>query len=51
MPIRPERWELGAADVMRKNPNYGKDALEAIINEVPELRDALLAQGLVKEVK
>ena len=51
MPTKPAAVELGAAEAMRKNPSYAKDALEAIINETPELRDALIAKGLVKEVK
>lgn len=51
MPTKPRATELAAAAVMRKNPTFAKDALEAIINETPELRDALLAQGLVEEVK
>lgn len=54
MPTKPSAVELGAAKVMRENPNYGKDALEAILNESPEcheLKDALLEQGLLEEVK
>lgn len=51
MPTKPSAVERGAAEAMRKNPDFAKDALEAIINETPELRDALLAKGLVKEVK
>lgn len=51
MPTKPTNVELGAAEAMRKNPQFGKDALEAVINEVPELRDALLERGLVEEVR
>lgn len=51
MPTKPTEEELGAAEAMRTNPNYGHDAIEAIINETPELRDALLREGLVEEVK
>lgn len=51
MPVKPSAIERGAAEAMRKNPNFSKDALEAIINETPELRDALLAKGLVEKVK
>ncbi len=51
MPTKPSAVELGAAEAMRKNPDYAKDALEAIINETPELAEALLAEGLVEEVE
>lgn len=51
MPIKPSATERGAYEAMRKNPNYGRDALEAIINETPELKEALLKAGLVEEVK
>ncbi len=51
MATKPSAEELGAAEAMRQNPNYGKDVLEAIINETPELAQSLLAQGLVEEVK
>lgn len=51
MPIKPSATERGAYEAMRKNPNYGRDALEAIINETPELKEALLKAGLVVEVK
>lgn len=49
MPTKPDN--LKAYEAMKKNPNFGKDALEAIINETPTLRDALLKAGLVTEVK
>lgn len=49
MPTKPKQAELKAAEYARKNPDFAKDALRAIINETPELRDALLARGLVKE--
>lgn len=51
MPIKPSAVEVGAYEAMKKNPKYGKDAMEAIINETPMLKDALLAAGLVEEVK
>lgn len=50
MPTKPTTAEKNAAKVMKSNPNFGKDALEAIINETPVLHDALLQAGLVKEV-
>lgn len=49
MPTKPTPAEIGAAKVLDQNPNFGHDALEAIINDVPELREALLDKGLVKE--
>lgn len=51
MPTKPSPTELKAAEIARNNPNFGKDCLEAIINEVPELKKALLEQGLVEEVE
>lgn len=51
MPTKPSAVELGAAAAMRKNPNFGRDVLESIINETPELKQALLERGLVQEVK
>lgn len=51
MAIKPTAAELGAAKAMESNPNFGKDCLEAIINETPQLRDALVAEGLVEEIK
>lgn len=50
MPTKPSPMELKAAEVARNNPNFGKDCLEAVINEVPELKQALLKEGLVEEV-
>lgn len=51
MPTKPSFKELNAAEAMRKNPNFGHDVLESIINETPELKQALLERGLVQEVK
>ena len=51
MPTRPTPTEIGAANAMRKDPQFDKHAMEAIINETPTLRDALLKAGLVEEVK
>lgn len=51
MPTKPTTTELKAAAAMRKNPNFGKSVLEAIINETPVLKDALLKAGLVEEIK
>ena len=51
MPTKPSAAEVGAYEAMRKNPNFGRDALEAIINETPELAEGLLRAGLVEEVK
>lgn len=51
MPTKPTAAEIGAAEAMRKDPDFAKHALEAIINETPTLRDALLKAGLVEEVE
>lgn len=50
MPIKPDEITLGAKKAMEQNPDYGKDVLRVVINETPELRAALLEQGLIKEV-
>ena len=51
MPIKPSNETIMADKVRRSNPNFGHDALEAIINDTPELASALLARGLVEEVE
>lgn len=51
MPIKPSKETILADEVSRANPNFGHDALEAIINDTPELAEALLARELVEEVK
>lgn len=47
MPKKPEKWVLEAA---KKNLDP-VDALNAIINEIPELAKELVKRGLAKEVK
>lgn len=49
MPTKPDETTKGAYNAMRENPNFAKDALRATINETPELRNALLEAGLIKE--
>lgn len=51
MPVKPTPSEINAAKAMRANPNFGHDVVEAIVNETPELKEALLREGLVEEVK
>lgn len=51
MPSKPTPTVINADKTMKSNPQFGKDTLEAVINDVPELRDALLKAGLVEEVK
>lgn len=51
MPTKPSTYEINAYQTMRSNPNFAKDAMEAIINETPQLAQALLDAGLVEEVK
>lgn len=46
MPTKPMKDVIDAA----KKKLDGKAVLEAVINETPELRDALLANGLVEEI-
>lgn len=50
MPTKPTQETLNAAETMRKNPDFAKDVLMAVINESAVLREALLKEGLVKEV-
>ena len=51
MPIKPDQSVIAAYDTARKDPQFAKHAMEAIINETPELRDALIEKGLVEEVR
>lgn len=51
MATKPTPAELGAANAMKKDPEFSKHALEAIINENPMLAEALLKAGLVEEMK
>lgn len=39
-----------AYQVMQENPNFGHDAVEAIINDCPDLAQALVNAGLAEEV-
>lgn len=50
MPTKPSDYEINASKVFAKDPDFARHAMEAVINETPELRDALLARGLVEEV-
>lgn len=50
MPTKPDKTTMNAAKVMRDNPNFSRDAVLAIINETPLLKEELLKAGLVKEV-
>lgn len=49
MPKKPDAQTLGAYDAMRNNPDFGKDVLRTIIAETPELRNAMVENGLVEE--
>lgn len=51
MPTKPNAEVRGAYEAARSNPDFGHDALEAIINDSPEIASALLDRGLVEEVK
>ena len=46
MPRKPDRFTIDAAKA-KLDP---REVLQVIINETPELRDALVERGLVKEV-
>lgn len=55
MPIKPSKETLNAYDAYRQNPNFGHDAIEAMLNDPQNkdaevLRNALLSAGLVEEV-
>ncbi len=50
MPTKPDKETLDAANTMKNDPDFAKSVLTAIINETPQLRDALVREGLVKEV-
>jgi len=47
MPKKPDKMTIDAS----KKKLDPKAVLSAIINETPELRDALLEAGLVEEIK
>ena len=47
MPKKPEQWVLDAED-KKIDP---KDVLTAFIQSQPELREKLLEEGLIEEVK
>lgn len=51
MPTKPTEEVINSYDSL-KDPNaFGHDALESVINGIPQLRDALLDAGLVEECK
>lgn len=47
MPRKPDQATIDAANA-KLDP---REVLQVIVNETPELRDALLERGLVKEVE
>ena len=51
MPTKPSKETVAAYEVASKDPDFARKTLEAIINETPELRDALLEHGLVEETR
>lgn len=50
MPTKPNPEVLHAYDKFKNDPEFSHDTLEAIINDNPMLRQALINKGLVKEV-
>lgn len=51
MPTKPSQYEINALKAMAKDPDFAKHAIEAVINETPQLAQALIEAGLVEEVK
>ncbi len=50
MPTKPNPEVLHAYDKFKNDPKFSHDTLEAIINDNPMLRQALINKGLVTEV-
>lgn len=50
MPTKPNSEVMHAYDKFKNDPHFSHDVLEAIINDNPMLRQALINKGLVKEV-
>lgn len=50
MPTKPNSEVMHAYDKFKNDPNFSHDTLEAIINDNPMLRQALINKGLVEEV-
>lgn len=50
MPTKPNPEVLHAYDKFKGDPKFSHNVLEAIINDNPMLRQALINKGLVKEV-
>lgn len=50
MPTKPNPEVLQAYDKFKNDPKFSHDVLEAIINDNPMLRQALINKGLVEEV-
>lgn len=53
MPTKPTNAEIMSEKVMKSNPEFAKDALEAIINspDCTDMRNALLDAGLVEKAE
>lgn len=51
MPTKPTREQLKKRQDILNNEKYGIDAFRCICNEVPEVKNYLIAKGLVKEIK
>lgn len=50
MPTKPNPEVLHAYDKFKDDPKFSHNVLEAIINDNPMLRQALINKGLVEEV-
>lgn len=50
MPTKPDSEVMQAYDKFKNDPHFSHDTLEAVINDNPMLRQALINKGLVEEV-
>lgn len=50
MPTKPNSEVMQAYDNFKNDPHFSHDTLEAIINDNPMLRQALINKNLVEEV-
>lgn len=50
MPRKPSESEIKAYERFQKDPDFARKTVEAIVNEIPELAEKLVAEGLAEEV-
>ena len=51
MPTKPNPEVMQAYDKFKNDPKFSHDVVEAVINDNPTLRQALIDAGLVEEVR